>query len=300
MDEKNEELNEHDDRIKEQEERVNKILGRMKALPTLSLVVARVIQVVSNPLTSAKDLSDIITVDQALTAKVLRLANSAFYGFPFRIKNITQAVSILGFDTIRNLALTVSVYKVFTGDSNSGFSHIEFWKHCVGTAICASLIAKKIKYRSPESAFTAGLLHDIGKNFFEQYMHKEYREALKMVKDNRIPIEEAEKIVIGIDHALVGKWMAEKWNLPIELKAGIASHHHPELEQEEVIMANIIFAANILCKKKSIGFSGDDIIIPISAQASELLGINSEVELKIMEHLERELKEAEAFINMPQ
>ena len=122
---------------------------------------------VSNPLTSASDLSAIITVDQALTAKVLRLANSAFYGFPFRIKNITQAVSILGFDTIRNLALTVSVYKVFTGEPGSDFSHAEFWKHCVGVAICANLLAKKIKYKSPEGAFTAGLLHDIGKTFFD-------------------------------------------------------------------------------------------------------------------------------------
>lgn len=299
MEEKNKKQKEQNELIKEQEQRVNKILDRMKALPTLSLVVARIIQVVSNPLTSAKDLSGIITVDQALTAKVLRLANSAFYGFPFRIKNITQAVSILGFDTIRNLALTVSVYKIFTGVSNSGFSHIEFWKHCVGTAICASLIAKKIKYHSPESAFTAGLLHDIGKNFFDQYMHKEYREALKLAKDNKIPIEEAEKIVMGIDHALVGKWMAEKWNLPVELKAGIASHHHPELEQEESVIAHIIFAANILCKKKKIGYSGDDIILPLSEQSKELLSINSDTELNIMEHLEKELKKAEAFINMP-
>jgi HD-like signal output (HDOD) protein len=117
---------------KKSEEKIAKILETIKALPTLSIVVAKVIQVVSNPLTSASDLSSIITVDQALTAKVLRLANSAFYGFPFRIKNITQAVSILGFDTIRNLALTVSVHKIFIGvDKADTFSHKDFWKHSV-------------------------------------------------------------------------------------------------------------------------------------------------------------------------
>ncbi|HRU39574.1 MAG TPA: HDOD domain-containing protein [Candidatus Goldiibacteriota bacterium] len=285
---------------KEQEEKVQKILSRIKALPTLSLVVAKVIQVVSNPLTSASDLSAIITVDQALTAKVLRLANSAFYGFPFRIKNITQAVSILGFDTIRNLALTVSVYKVFTGEAGAEFSHSEFWKHCVGVAICANLLAKKIKYRSPEGAFTAGLLHDIGKTFFDQYMHKEFREALKYAKENRVSMEEAEKLKIGLDHSLAGKWMAEKWNLPPELKSGIASHHHPELEEEETVMANIIFAANILCKKKGVGFSGDDIIMPFSQEARELLELDEESEAQLMNALDKELKEAEAFINMPQ
>jgi len=285
---------------KEQEEKVQKILGRIKALPTLSLVVAKVIQVVSNPMTSASDLSAIITVDQALTAKVLRLANSAFYGFPFRIKNITQAVSILGFDTIRNLALTVSVYKVYTGEGGSDFSHAEFWKHCVGVAICANLLARKIKYKSPEGAFTAGLLHDIGKTFFDQYMHQEFGDALKYAKENRTSIEEAEKVCIGLDHALVGKWMAEKWNLPPELRSGIASHHHPELEEEEPVMANIIFAANILCKKKGVGFSGDEVNMPFSKEARELLALDDQAEAQLMESLDKELKEAEAFINMPQ
>jgi putative nucleotidyltransferase with HDIG domain len=281
-------------------DQVQKILGRIKALPTLSIVVAKVMQVVANPLTSASDLSAIITVDQALTAKVLRLANSAFYGFPFRIKNITQAVSILGFDTIRNLALTVSVYKVFTGEAGSDFSHAEFWKHCVGVAICANLLAKKIKYKSPEGAFTAGLLHDIGKTFFDQYMRKEFKDALRLAKENKTSLEESETAIIGLDHALVGKWMAERWNLPPELRSGIASHHHPELEEEEVVMAYIIFAANILCKKKGVGFSGDEAIKPISKEARGLLSLNEEAEGMIMEALEKELKEAEAFINMPQ
>jgi putative nucleotidyltransferase with HDIG domain len=284
---------------KEKEEAVSKILGKIKALPTLSLVVAKVIQVVSNPLTSASDLSKIITVDQALTAKVLKLANSAFYGFPFRIKNITQAVSILGFDTIRNLALTVSVYKVFTGENDTDFSHQEFWKHCVGVAICANLLARKIKYKSPESAFTAGLLHDIGKNFFEQYMHKEYRDVLKMAKEKDMPVFQAEQEILSINHAIVGKMMADKWNLPHELAAGIASHHHPENEDEESVIAYIINVADIICKKRAIGFSGDSVLLPISREARELFSLDEAGEAELIISLDKELKEAEAFVNMP-
>ncbi|MCE5299544.1 MAG: HDOD domain-containing protein [Spirochaetia bacterium] len=285
---------------KEQEEAINKILGKMKALPTLSLVVAKVIQVVSNPLTSASDLSKIITVDQALTAKVLRLANSAFYGFPFRIKNITQAVSILGFDTIRNLALTVSVYKVFTGEQDASFSHQDFWKHCVAVAICASLLAKKIKYKSPEGAFTAGLLHDIGKNFFDQYMHKEYIEALRLSEEKNISIYQAEQETLGIDHTKVGTLMVEKWNLPPELRAGVGSHHQPEMEKEEPVMAHIINVADIICKKKGIGFAGDNMVGPISREGKELFALDETTEADLMAQLDRELKEAEAFVNMPQ
>ncbi len=288
-----------DDKLHQQEEKIQRILERIKALPTLSVVVARVIQVVSNPLTSASDLSSIIMVDQALTAKVLRLANSAFYGFPFRIKNITQAVSILGFDTIRNLALTVSVHKIFTGDDrNAFFSHQEFWKHSVGVALCCSLLAKKIKYKSHESAFTAGLLHDIGKTFFEQYMHEEFVAALKDSAEKKIPLYQAEMQIIGIDHQAVGRIMAEKWNLPHELQAGINFHHHPEDEQEENVMATIVNVANSLCNKKGLGNSGDTAILPLSGEARALLNLDEKAEDELMAKLDLELNEAQAFFNM--
>lgn len=285
----------------EKKENIDKILDKIKALPTLSIVVAKVIQIVSNPLTSASDLSKLITLDQALTAKVLRLANSAFYGFPFRIKNITQAVSILGFDTIRNLALTVSVYKVFTGSDRDAteFSHQEFWKHSVGVMIAANILAKKIKYKSVEGAFTAGLLHDIGKNFFDQYMHNEFMEAIKYAKEKRISITEGEKHIIGIDHAEVGMMMAEKWNLPPELRAGIAHHHKPDEEKDEPVMAQIINVANILCKQQHIGFAGDDILEPISKEARLLLNLDAAAEEEVIKQMENELKEAEAFFAIP-
>lgn len=286
--------------LKEKEEQIKKIVDRMKALPTLSIVVANAIQVVSNPLTSASDLSRIISVDQALTAKVLRLANSAFYGFPFRIKNITQAIAILGFDTIRNLVLTVSVYKIFTKDINIEFSHQEFWKHCVGVAICAKLLAKRIKYKSIEGAFTAGLLHDIGKNFFEEYMTNEFQQVLKYVKEHNTSIYNAEKEVIGVDHATVGKWMAEKWNLPQELVAGIGYYHNPNEEKEEYVIATIINAANILCKQKGIGFSGDNSIMPLNRENRNLLNLDENNEKALIESLDGELKEAEAFLSIPQ
>jgi putative nucleotidyltransferase with HDIG domain len=285
----------------QKKENIEKILDKIKALPTLSLVVAKVIQIVSNPLTSASDLSKLITIDQALTAKVLRLANSAFYGFPFRIKNITQAVSILGFDTIRNLALTVSVYKVFTGGEKDGadFSHQEFWKHSVGVAIAANILAKKIKYKSIEGAFTAGLLHDIGKNFFDQYMNKEFKDCIRSAKEKHISIYEAEKQIIGFDHAEIGHMMAEKWNLPPELRAGIGSHHRPEEEKDETVMAHIINVANILCKQANIGFGGDEVVEPISKEGRLLLNLDVVAEEEVLKQMQNELKEAEAFFAIP-
>jgi putative nucleotidyltransferase with HDIG domain len=196
------------------EDETKRIISRLKDLPTLPQVVARIMQIVSNPMTSAADLNEVIAVDQALTAKVLRLANSAYYGFPKEITTIPQAVVILGFNTIRNLALSVSVHKMlFEGKERTHFSPREFWKHSVGTAVASKLLAKRIGFKAEENAFTAGLLHDIGKNFFEQHT-PEYNAVLDTALLGEEPLWKVERAQLGLDHAQVGAWMAEKWNLP--------------------------------------------------------------------------------------
>ena len=150
---------------------IKRILSKTKDLPTLPAVVAKVMKAVSNPMATAGDLNGIISTDQALTSKVLRLANSAYYGFPQEITNITQAVTILGFNTIRNLALSVSVHKMlFASREKELFSHRDFWKHSVATAVAAKMLANQTGYKSEENAFTAGLMHDIGKNVFDQFL----------------------------------------------------------------------------------------------------------------------------------
>src|ERR1035437_3936527 len=140
---------------------LQKALAKFKDLPTLPDVVAKVMQIVSNPLTTAGDLNQVISLDQALTFKVLRLANSAYYGFPKEITTITQSVTILGFNTIRNLALSVSVHKMLFADREKGlFNYRDFWKHCVAVGVCSRVLARRVGYKSEENAFTVGLLHD--------------------------------------------------------------------------------------------------------------------------------------------
>ncbi len=157
---------------------LQKALTKFKDLPTLPDVVARVMQIVSNPLTTADDLNQVISLDQALTFKVLRLANSAYYGFPKEITTITQAVTILGFNTIRNLALSVSVHKMLFADKEKSiFSYREFWKHGVAVGVCSRLLARRVGYKSEENAFTAGLLHDIGKSLLDKVDHEGFMQA---------------------------------------------------------------------------------------------------------------------------
>lgn len=278
---------------------ISRILGKIKDLPTLPDVVAKVMKAVSNPMSTANDLNEIISVDQALTFKVLRLANSAYYGFPQEITNITQAVTILGFNTIRNLALSVSVHKMlFGGGERPLFSHREFWKHSVGTAVAAKLIARRVGYKSEENAFTAGLMHDIGKNVFDQYMRKEFIQALEMSSKQKKPLWEAEREVLGMDHGTMGSLMAEKWNLPRDLRDAIHWHNNPDEQENDEMLVSIVHAANQLCRKAQVGHGGDYGDAGLDRAVAKVLMLQGNDYEKFLEELANNMREAESFLRM--
>ncbi len=280
-------------------EELKKALQKFKDLPTLPDVVAKVTRTVANPLASADDLNQVISLDQALTFKVLRLANSAYYGFPHEITTITQAVTILGFNTIRNLALSVSVHKLlFGGKERDLFSPRDFWKHCVATAVCARLLARRVGYKSEDNAFTAGLLHDIGKAVLDKIAHDDFVKALKESQEGGLPLWECEVRHCGIDHATLGGVIADLWNLPRELKTAVEFHHRPSAAGSVDVLVAVVHVANELCREANLGASGDLGPVHISAEARALLNLSDESRALILEELNIKLKEAEDFLKL--
>jgi len=281
------------------QEEIKKSLAKFKDLPTLPDVVAKVMRIVSNPLTSADHLNQVISLDQALTFKVLRLANSAYYGFPQEITTITQAVTILGFNTIRNLALSISVHKMlFGGKEKTLFSHRDFWKHCVGTAVCAKLLAKRVGYKSEDNAFTAGLLHDIGKSVMDKVMHDEFMHALQASRDRQKPLWEMEREFCGVDHAYVGGLMAEMWNLPRDLKEAVEQHHQLAPGAAPDVLVALVHAANELCREANVGSGGDFGPAALRSEVRQLLNLHPESQGLILEELAVRMKEAEDFLKI--
>lgn len=276
---------------------MQKALTRFKDLPTLPDVVARVMQIVSNPLTTAEDLNQVISLDQALTFKVLRLANSAYYGFPKEITNITQAVTILGFNTIRNLALSVSVHKMLFVETDRGlFSYRDFWKHCVAVAVCSRVLARRVGYKSEENAFTAGLLHDIGKSMLERVDHAAFVACIQASRTEKRALWELEQERLGVDHAALGGRLAELWNLPHDLRQAIEKHPNPEGVSPDPLVA-VVHAADILCRQQGLGSDGDfgpAEIVPGATRLLRLMDDRSKQE--VLTELERRLKEAEEFL----
>ncbi len=238
-------------------QRIRKVTESIISLPTLPTVVSKMIELVDNPKTSAASLARLISTDQALTAKILKLANSAYYGFPREISTVNMAIVVLGFNTVKDMGLSLSVFQVFKeAEVNKAFDVSKFWEHCVGCGAAARMMARRLKYRYVGEAFVAGLLHDIGKVVLNQYVHKEFMEILALTSDGTMSLDDAEDKVIGTRHSQIGSWLAEKWNLPKIIVESITYHHEPWEAQNEPLLVAIVTIANYLCHCNSIGNSG--------------------------------------------
>ncbi|MCC6730089.1 MAG: HDOD domain-containing protein [Chthonomonadales bacterium] len=221
---------------------------KLADLPPLPAVVTRIMQTVNDPNTSAEDLNRLISLDQGLSSRILRIVNSAYYGFPKRISTITHAVVILGFNTVRNLVLGVSAFGMLSGKSAAGgLNRRVFWEHSVSVAVAASVLARRKRPRgraAVEEAFLGGLLHDIGKLFLDCYFPVQYAVTLAYAAHQSAAPLEAERKVLAFDHPSVGRRIADHWNFPPALVAAINSHHAPVPGADHFETAAFIHAAD--------------------------------------------------------
>ncbi|MDD3024793.1 MAG: HDOD domain-containing protein, partial [Syntrophomonadaceae bacterium] len=208
---------------------MDSIVEAVNDLPSLPHIVVKIMELTEDPDSTAQDISNVLSQDQAMTARVLRLANSAFYGFPRRISTINDAIVFLGFKTIRSIVMAVSVSGILSREVEGyALEQGELWRHSQCSAMAARLIARKAKFAIVDLAYTAALLHDIGKVILNSYMKEAYHEVVAKVGEENKSFIETENEVLGFNHAVVGARVAEKWNLPPELVEAIALHHHPE------------------------------------------------------------------------
>lgn len=236
--------------------RIKRITESIIGLPTLPTIVSKMIELVDNPRTSAASLARLISSDQTLTARILKLANSAYYGFPKEISTVNMAVVVLGFNTVKDMGLSLSVFDAFKNQENSsGFDFARFWEHSIGCGVASRMLARSYMYRNASEAFVAGLLHDIGKIILNQYFHYEFIEIMDLVAQGE-SLDQAEESIIGTSHAQIGSWLAEKWNLPEIISKTILYHHTPWASDDNKVFIGTITLADYLCHLSSIGSSG--------------------------------------------
>jgi putative nucleotidyltransferase with HDIG domain len=274
-----------------------KVIEKIDDLPTLPRTVLQITGLVNDPKSSAKDLARVITDDQVLTVRLLKLVNSSFYGFPQRISTVTGAIVLLGFDAIRNLLLTTSVFDLFANRNRQIRRDQErFWDHSLGCAVGAKVIGNYLRHDKIEELFVSGLLHDIGKIVEMMFLPDEFSKIVAAVKRENILMTTAENNVLGYNHAEVGKLLAEKWNLPVKLVQVIAHHHHPDNAGSFAVEAAIVHLADIFCRALNMGYGGDNKIPPLDTLAWERLKIQTSAIEGIMETMHREYRDISSFI----
>ncbi len=226
-------------------------------ISTIKSVVSGIVRIINDPKSSARDLKTIIDIDPPLTARVLKLANSAFYSPRCRISDILQAVMFIGFDALKELMLSQKVCRLFKStEAFEGYSRAALWKHSITVALMAKTICRREFGEKGEAAYVAGLLHEIGIIIEDQVIQTEFQTALRLSRERQIDLFRAEKEVLGIHHATIGKAMAEDWNLPISLAAAIGYHHHPETAPaDQQRLVSLLYVADHICRQNEIGYS---------------------------------------------
>ena len=241
------------------EARVIKIaLSRIGDIATLPEVTAKIISVVDDPKSTARDLHGIIKNDPALATKILKVVNSAFYGLPGQVSEIDRAIILLGLSAVKNIAISASISRLFTGDQiTDKFSAKDIWKHSVGVA-CATrqfcaLVGKKA---FAEEAFLAGLIHDLGLLVERQAFPEQLTEVIKVASKNPDrSFSEIEKEIVGTDHPALGTALATKWKFPRSLQVTTGYHHNVDNLSEDVrLLPSLIYIADVLCCHDKIGF----------------------------------------------
>jgi HD-like signal output (HDOD) protein len=240
-------------------------------LPTLPHVVQKVVTMSNRHDTSAEDLGRIIEKDQVLTAKVLKLANSSYYGFPTRIASVSHAVVVLGLNVVKGLTLCATAFDMMKA---AGMQRL--WRHSLGVAMTSSILAARSGLKNLEEVFVAGLLHDFGKVVLDVKLSELAPHIEQAVHERDLYRTEAEQIVLGLTHADVAGLLASKWNLPASLRDPMVFHHRPTLARDAPKPTAVVHVADVLVKAMGCGDSGDDLVPALSHEAWKLVDLNDE------------------------
>ena len=240
---------------------LKKIQAYIARMPSLSTTVIKVLETCNDPRASANDLHRIISLDPVLTARVLKLINSAYYSLGVPIASLTRAIVILGLNTVKNLALSFAILEnLGSNGSFSAFSPDEFWTHslCVGVISKSLAAVREDTAQGLEAFFVAGLLHDLGKIPLNRQFPEEYRRAWETAGQDNVALRQSEIKLFGIDHCTVGCMIAKKWRLGATLVETLTNHHNPnESSEVDRDFVFIVSLANQFANHLSIGSAGD-------------------------------------------
>ncbi len=278
---------------------VDKALSSIGDIATLPEVTIKIIELVEDPKSTARDLHEVIKRDPALSVKVLKVVNSAFYGLPGQVASVDRAIILLGLSAVKNIAIAASIARLFKGKRISEqFSAADLWRHSLAVAVAARALGKCSPHPvMPDELFVAGLIHDIGVLVERQGFPDEFCEVINMCLTSGVEFLQAERDIIGADHQAFGVGLTTKWKFPRHLRAAVGFHHNPEAVSAELKnIATLIQTADILACQEKVGFYLTADEMQISDETLETLGIAHEQVEEVRANLAEQLADAEATL----
>lgn len=276
-------------------------LAKIGEIATLPEVTAKIISVVDDPKSTARDLHSIIKNDPALATKILKVVNSAFYGLPGQVSDIDRAIVLLGLSAVKNIAISASISRLFNSDRISErFTARDIWKHSVAVAVTARQFCGVIGKRAfAEEGFLAGLIHDLGLLMERQAFPEQLKEVLRVVGETNRPFCEVESELIGVDHQALGAALAAKWKFPRGLQTVIGYHHRVDnLAEENRLPATLVYVADTLVCHERIGFYLTGEQQPLDDTMLDSIGMTEADFNSVREQLPTLVEEAEGIFRV--
>ena len=267
-------------------------------IPTLPVVIDRIISVASDEKTTTEELADVISYDQGMSNKLLKLANSLYYSQKNKVETIKRSISVIGFDEIIGIALGMGILSAATDKSGLSLDMKALWIHGIGVATVSKELAKRTNPTIANKIFIPALLHDMGKIIFTMYFKEEYMKVRQFAMENKKPLYFAENAIFKLDHSILSALLMKRWNFPQSIMIPCRFHHTPESAPVKFRhQALIINMANYLTQKAGLGHSGNPVPVTIK-NAPKKIGVNESVLRLTIDQLKRKENDIKEFFKI--
>lgn len=279
-------------------------LEKVERLPSLPAVIQRLRSALEDPNADYNTITNIMKDDPAMVANIMQLVNSAVYGLPQRVKSVSQAVSILGVSAVGNIALSAGVFSSFKNDADAEFSRNEFWSHSISVGIGMNVVYEKSRSALSEAYSSdvlhlTGLLHDMGKMVMDEYFHAEFMGAIARARQEDAPLYQAEREMFETDHAEIGAWLAERWQLDPEVVETIRWHHDPDRGDKNFQdLHRLCHIANHICNLRHCGDGGDTVAPVCHMGTLKKLGLGVKDIEPMVNQVREEAKRSETMLSL--
>lgn len=279
---------------------LKKTIQQVEKLPSPDFVLRKIVETANNPSASAKELNSVASKDPAFVAKILKIANSAYYGLPRNVTKLTEAIMILGFKTVRNMAMSIFTSDEFFSFKSEQIDLNEFWKHTVVVATIAELTAEIIGYSNKEELFMCGLLHDIGKSVQGVLFPSLFDSIIGVSRIKEISYYDSEKLLNIPTHEIFAELLMEKWNFPELVLMAASRHHRPQTIQNSIYSdpVNIITLSTFIAERSRLGDNGSGRAIALPKHCWDELGFTPVLFEELLNSVEKKVEKIDEFMNI--